>query len=85
MRDRTYEDQLNAASCLNLLLAAIVVWNAVHLQGCVQKLRADGCEINNGDIRFLSPLSHRHLNIYGQYAFDVENYAVAPEPDKLLY
>jgi Tn3 transposase DDE domain len=29
---RTYEEQLNTASSLNLLLAAIVVWNTVHLQ-----------------------------------------------------
>lgn len=34
IRDRTYEDQLNAASSLNLLLASIVVWNTVHMQAC---------------------------------------------------
>jgi TnpA family transposase len=56
IRDRTYEDQLNAASALNLLLAAIVVWNTVHLQACLRRLRADGPPINDEDLRFLSPL-----------------------------
>jgi hypothetical protein len=38
MRDRTYEDQLNAAS-LNLLLAAIVVCNTVNMQACIRDFR----------------------------------------------
>jgi TnpA family transposase len=56
MRDRTYEDQLNAASSLNLLLAVIVVWNTVHLQACLRRLRADGYAVDDADLRFLSPL-----------------------------
>ncbi|MGH9759342.1 MAG: Tn3 family transposase, partial [Blastocatellia bacterium] len=85
LRDRTYEDQLNAASSLNLLLAAIVVWNAVHIQACLKRLRSDGMEIDESHIRYLSPLMKRHLNIYGQYAFDVERHAEGPGPDKLRY
>ena len=65
IRDRTYEDQLNAASSLNLLLAAIVVWNTVHLQACLRRLRADGYPVDDADLRFLSPLMRRHLGIYG--------------------
>jgi TnpA family transposase len=83
LRDHTYEDQLNAASSLNLLLAAIIVWNTVHLQACVNRLRADGMEVNDRDLRFLSPLMQRHINIYGRYTFDAEKYADAPGPEKL--
>jgi TnpA family transposase len=49
LRDRTYEDQLNAASSLNLLLAAIVCWNTIHIQACLKKLRADGYQIYDED------------------------------------
>ena len=56
IRDRTYEDQLNAALSLKLLLAAIVVWNTVHLQACLRRLRADGYPVDDADLRFLSPL-----------------------------
>jgi TnpA family transposase len=77
IRDRTYEDQLNAASALNLLLASIVVWNTVHLQACLQRLREDGHRIEDTDLRFLSPLMRRHIGIYGQYRFDVQQYGEA--------
>jgi len=85
IRDRTYEDQLNAASALNLLLAAIVVWNTVHLQACLRRLRADGYPLDDKDLRFLSPLMRRHLGIYGQYTFDVQRYGSATAPESLTY
>ncbi|MBO0858871.1 MAG: Tn3 family transposase [Chloracidobacterium sp.] len=45
IRERTNEERLNKASSLNLLLAAIVVWNTVHLQACMRKLRLDGKQV----------------------------------------
>ncbi len=85
VRDRTYEDQLNAASSLNLLLAAIVCWNTVHLQACIKKLRADGVEAKEEDLRFLSPLLRHHIGIYGQYSFDFRRYDEIPSPEELSY
>ena len=85
IRDRTYEDQLNAASSLNLLLAAIVVWNTVHLDACLRRLRADGYPVAEADLRFLSPLMRRHLGIYGQYTFDVQRYGTTTAPEMLVY
>lgn len=85
IRDRTYDDQLNAASALNLLLAAIVVWNTVHLQACLRRLRTDGMVVDEADLRFLSPLMRRHLGLYGQYTFDVHRYGEATPPEKLAY
>jgi TnpA family transposase len=85
IRDRTYEDQLNAASALNLLLAALVVWNTVHLQACLRRLRAEGQPMDDTDLRFLSPLMQRHIGIYGQYRFDVQQYGAAAAPDTLTY
>lgn len=85
IRDRTYEAQLNAASSLNLLLAAIVVWNTVHLQACVRRLRADGVPVEDADLRFLSPLMRRHLGFYGQYTFDVQRYGTPRTSDTLAY
>ena len=51
-----------------LLLAAIVCWNTVHLQACIKKLRAEGVEVKDEDLRFLSPLLRHHIGIYGQYS-----------------
>jgi TnpA family transposase len=85
VRDRTYEDQLNAASSLNLLLAAIVCWNTVHLQACIKKLRADGVEAKEEDLRFLSPLLRHHIGIYGQYSFDFRRNEEISSPEELSY
>jgi TnpA family transposase len=85
MRDRTYEDQLNAASSLNLLLAAIVVCNTVHMQACIRRLQADGDAVSDDDLRYLSPLLRRHLGLYGQYNFDVRRFASAPSVENFNY
>ena len=80
-----YEDQLNAASSLNLLLAAIVCWNTVHLQACIKKLRAEGVEVKDEDLRFLSPLLRHHIGIYGQYSFDFRRVGDIPAVEDLSY
>lgn len=85
LRDRTYEDQLNAASSLNLLLAAIVCWNTIHMQACLKKLRADGYPVNDEDLRFLSPLSRQHLGLYGKYEFDLKRLEELPSLEQFSY
>ena len=84
-RDRTYEEQFNAASSLNLLLAAIVCWNTVHLQACIKKLRADSVEVKDEDLRYLSPLLRHHIGIYGQYSFDFRRFGEISHSDDLSY
>jgi hypothetical protein len=56
IRDRTHEDQLNAASSLNLPLAVIVLWNTVHIQACLRRLKADGRPVEEDDLKHPSPL-----------------------------
>ncbi len=85
IRDRTYDAQLNAASSLNLLLAAIVVWNTVHLQACLRRLRAEDYPVDDADLPFLSPLVRRHLGLYGQYTFDVHRYGTPATAESLVY
>src|SRR5581483_5889488 len=85
IRDRTYDAQLNAASSLNLLLAAIVVWNTVHLQACLRRLRAEEYPVDDADLPFLSPLVRRHLGLYGQYTFDVQRYGSPTSVESLVY
>jgi TnpA family transposase len=85
IRERTYEEQLNTASSMNLLLAAIVVWNTVHLQACVKTLRAGGEQVNDDDLRYQSPLLRHHIGIYGQYNFDFRRFESAPPPESLTY
>jgi len=70
---------------LNLLLAAIVCWNTIHIQACLKKLRADGYQVNDEDLRFLSPLSRQHIGLYGKYEFDLRKLNELPAPEQLIY
>ena len=42
IRERSYENQRHRASGLNLLVAAIILWNTTYLQRAVDHLRDQG-------------------------------------------
>ena len=49
IRDRSYENQRHRASGLNLLVAAIILWNTTYLQRAVDHLRIQGHHPASGD------------------------------------
>ena len=50
IRDRSYENQRHRASGLNLLVAAIILWNTTYLQRGVDHLRIQGHHPASGDL-----------------------------------
>ena len=46
IRDRSYENQRYRASGLNLVVAAIILWNTVYLERAIQALRDSGNDID---------------------------------------
>jgi len=67
IRDRSYENQLHRASGLNLLVAAIILWNTTYLQRAVEHLCESGHQPAPGDLAHLSPLGWEHINLTGDY------------------
>jgi len=67
MRDRSFENQRYRASGLNLVTAAIVLWNTVYLGRAVQALRDFGKEVDETLLQHLSPLGWEHINLTGDY------------------
>jgi len=67
--ERDIQDQLQRASSLNILMNAIVVWNAVYLDKAVGYLR-DRNELKEGMLSYVSPLNWEHINFYGHYSFE---------------
>lgn len=64
VRDRSLEQQRYRASGLNLVTAAIMLWNTVYLE------RATGALVGNGSVddnllQYLSPLGWEHINLTG--------------------
>jgi TnpA family transposase len=65
------EEQLGV---LGLVLNAIALWNATYIGAAVEQVRAEGLNVDPHDIAKLSPLTHKHINFLGRYAFTL------PEP-----
>ena len=72
IRQRHQEDQLNQAACLNLVVNAITVWNTVYMQAAIEQLKSEGYELNEDDVKHLSPARSEHINMYGKYYFNIE-------------
>ena len=70
IRDRSYENQRHRASGLNLLVAAIILWNTTYLQRAVDHLRDQGQHPAPGDLVHLSPLGWEHINLTGDYHWE---------------
>ena len=69
IRDRSFEQQRYRASGLNLITAAIVLWNTVYLERATAALRGHGQEVDTSLLQCLSPLGWEHINLTGDYVW----------------
>jgi Tn3 transposase DDE domain len=67
IRDRSFEQQRYRASGLNLVTAAIVLWNTVYLERAANALRGHGQAVDDTLLQYLSPLGWEHINLTGDY------------------
>ncbi|EKU73256.1 hypothetical protein HMPREF9718_04619 [Sphingobium yanoikuyae ATCC 51230] len=75
LRDRRFENQSYRASGLNLLVAAIILWNTRYLE---QALTAMGTP--DEVARHIAPLGWEHIALTGDYSWERED---RPAPDQL--
>jgi TnpA family transposase len=71
LRLRDLDAQLNRASCLQLVMAMVITWNAAYLSSAVDKLRAEGVTITADHLEHILPVTSQHINLLGRYEFDV--------------
>lgn len=69
IRDRTFDQQLYGASGLNLVRAAIVLWNTVYLERAAQALRDAGSLKDDSLQQYMSPLGWENINLTGDYVW----------------
>jgi TnpA family transposase len=67
IRDRFSKQQRCRASGLNLLTAAIVLWNTVYRDRTIPALNSIAIAIDPDLLRFLSPAGWEHINLTGDY------------------
>ena len=80
MRDRTFENQAYRASGLNLLVAAIILWNTRYLQAAFDALRARGAAVPPELLRHVAPLGWEHIGLTGDYVWASD---AQPDPGAL--
>ena len=73
IRDRSIEDQSLRASGLNLVIAAIVLWNTVYLENAVNWLKSEGVNIPDEYLQHLSPMGWEHINLTGDYIWNLKS------------
>jgi len=69
MRDRSFENQRYRASGLNLVTAAIVLWNTVYLGRAIQAIKDQGQTVDGDLLQHVSPLGWEHINLTGDYVW----------------
>jgi len=69
IRDRSYENQRYRASGLNLVVAAITLWNTVYLERAVAALRQQQQHVDDSLLAHLAPLGWNHINLTGDYVW----------------
>lgn len=69
IRDRSFEQQRYRASGLNLVTAAIVLWNTVYLERAVQAMLDRDLPVAPILYPYLSPLGWEHINLTGDYVW----------------
>ena len=67
IHDRRFESQRYRTSGLNLVTAAIALWNTIYLERAIEAINNRGEVIDKGLLKHLSPLGWEHINLTGDY------------------
>ena len=68
IRDRSFENQRHRASGLNLVVAAITLWNTVYLERATEQM-AKSRQFDLALLQHVSPLGWEHINLTGDYTW----------------
>ena len=77
IRDRTFENQFFRASGLNLLVAAIILWNTKYLEVAFADLTRQGKAVNPDLLRHVAPLGWEHIGLTGDYVWSTADQPAA--------
>ena len=80
LRDRSFENQAYRASGLNLIVAAIILWNTRYIAAAMEELKRLGDDVSPEIMRHVAPLGWQHIALTGDYNW---NLAVQINPDAL--
>ena len=71
VQERSFEEMTHRASGLNLVVAAIVLWNTVYLQKAIERLEERHAPIPAQYLPHLSPMLWDHILLTGEYRWRI--------------
>ena len=69
LRLRELEDQRNRHSCLRLMAAIVILFNAAYLQASREKWKVAGYEVPADQMAHIFPIAHAHIRMHGDFYF----------------
>ncbi len=71
LRERTMQNQLQKSRALNLIINAINIWNTLYLEKSINYKESIDEYIDYNLISHISPLGWEHINMLGEYTFNL--------------
>lgn len=67
------DEQLNhQVGSLNLITNIIILWNTLYMSKVVEQLKSEGYTVDESSLKHIWPTHFEHINIYGQYRFNLD-------------
>jgi TnpA family transposase len=63
-------EQMNTCSCLTLIVACIIFWQAKEISRVIEECDPAGNEVDLSLIEHVSPIEWDNVTLYGQYVLD---------------
>ena len=67
---RDLEGQRNTSSCLTLVMACIIYWQAKEINRVIQECDPEGANVDLSLIEHLSPIGWENVILYGEYVLN---------------
>ena len=69
---RDLQEQRNSCSCLTLILACIIYWQAKEINRVFLECDPEGNDINLNLVEHISPITWDNIILYGEYRLDID-------------
>lgn len=69
---RDLQEQRNSCSCLTLILACIIYWQAKEINRVFLECDPEGNHINLNLVEHISPITWDNVILYGEYRLDID-------------
>jgi len=74
---RDLQEQMNTCSCLTLILASIIYWQAREIERVITECDPIGAGINVSMLEHVSPIEWENVLLYGEYVIDRKRISAA--------